>query len=267
MFMVCSETIDLRKARIKHSLPPFYNRIYYFFDFILMRIFPSVPGGRLVYGLFTGGKRRVISRTEVLGRLSACGFEIVEKKDIKDQFFVIAKKTNLPVSRVAPSYGLLIYLKRIGLNGDYFKVYKLRTMFPYSEYIQHYIFNNNRLDQNGKIKDDFRITSAGRLLRKYWIDELPSLWNWFRGDMKLVGVRPLSKHFYSLYTSELQQKRIRFKPGLIPPFYADLPKSLDEIMASELRYLEAYEKSPYRTDLLYFFKAIYNIIIKGAKSQ
>jgi hypothetical protein len=85
--------------------------------------------------------------------------------------------------------------------------------------------------------------------------------------MKLVGVRPLSKHFYGLYTPELQQKRIRFRPGLIPPFYADLPKSLEEIMASEQRYLEAYEKSPFRTDLSYFFRAIYNILIKGAKSQ
>jgi hypothetical protein len=85
--------------------------------------------------------------------------------------------------------------------------------------------------------------------------------------VKLVGVRPLSKHYFNLYTPELQQKRIRYKPGLVPPFYADLPGSLEEIMASELQYLEQYEKNPLRTDSRYFFKAAYNILIKGAKSQ
>ena len=55
--------------------------------------------------------------------------------------------------------------------------------------------------------------------------------------MKLVGVRPLSQHYFSLYTKELQDKRILCKPGLVPPYYADMPKNLDEIIASEMRYL------------------------------
>jgi lipopolysaccharide/colanic/teichoic acid biosynthesis glycosyltransferase len=140
-------------------------------------------------------------------------------------------------------------------------------MFPYSEYIQEYVFLRKQLDETGKIRDDFRITPFGKFLRKYWIDELPGLWNWIRGDMKLVGIRPLSRHFYSLYTPELQQKRIQVKPGLIPPFYADLPKNLDEIMASELRYLDAYAHAPFRTDLRYFFRALFNILFRGAKSR
>jgi lipopolysaccharide/colanic/teichoic acid biosynthesis glycosyltransferase len=265
--MVCSETMNLRKYRILQSRPHFLNRLFYLSDFIVMNLLPAIPIGRSLHRLLTGGKRRVISRPEILGRLSACGFEITDEKKINGLLYVVARKVTMPVSHVAQKYGLLIHLNRIGQHGKIIKVYKIRTMYPYSEYIQDYVYRNNQLDGNGKFKDDFRITSSGRFLRKYWIDELPSLWNWARGDMKLVGVRPLSKHYYNLYTPELQQKRIHFKPGLIPPFYVDLPKSLDEIMASENRYLDAYEKSPFLTDFRYFFKAMYNIVIKGVKSR
>ena len=85
--------------------------------------------------------------------------------------------------------------------------------------------------------------------------------------MKIIGVRPLSSHYFNLYSEELKQKRIKFKPGLIPPFYADMPKSLEEIMASEMKYLEAFEKHPYLTDIRYFFKAWTNILIKKARSS
>jgi lipopolysaccharide/colanic/teichoic acid biosynthesis glycosyltransferase len=265
--MVCSETKNLRKYRILHSAPPVLNRLKYLLDCLVMRVFPVVPLGRTLHRLIMGGNCRVMHRTEILGRLSACGFDIVDEKKINGLLYVVVQKVSMPVSHVAPSYGLLIHLNRIGLDGKYFKVYKFRTMYPYSEYIQDYVFRNNHLDEDGKFKDDFRITKYGKFLRKYWIDELPSLWNWTRGDMKLVGVRPLSKHYYNLYTPELQQKRIRFKPGLIPPFYTDLPKTLEEIMDSENRYLEVYEKSPFRTDIRYFFRSLYNIVIKGVKSR
>ncbi len=81
------------------------------------------------------------------------------------------------------------------------------------------------------------------------------------------GVRPLSQHYYSLYNDDLKQKRIKFKPGLVPPFYADMPKTLEEIMSSEMRYLEAYEKHPILTDFSYFFKAFFNIFFRRARSQ
>ena len=85
--------------------------------------------------------------------------------------------------------------------------------------------------------------------------------------MKLFGVRPLSEHYFSLYSEELQEKRIKTRPGLIPPFYVDMPKTIEEIQASELRYLEAYEKHPFRTDWKYFWKAFWNILFKKARSS
>jgi hypothetical protein len=82
-----------------------------------------------------------------------------------------------------------------------------------------------------------------------------------------VGVRALSEHYLSLYPKDLQELRTKFKPGLIPPYYADLPKNFDEILESEKQYLLQKKESPFLTDFKYFWKVIYNIIFKGARSQ
>jgi len=57
------------------------------------------------------------------------------------------------------------------------------------------------------------------------------------------------------------------KPGLVPPFYADLPETTEEFFQTEERYLDAYMKKPIRTDIRYFFKAMYNIFVKKARSS
>ena len=140
-------------------------------------------------------------------------------------------------------------------------------MFAYSEYLQDYVYNNNNLQVGGKFRDDYRITDWGRWLRKTWLDELPMLINVFKGQMKLVGVRPLSEQYFELYDPDLRAMRIKFKPGMLPPFYADLPKTLEEIQNSERRYLEAYEKHPFRTNWKYFWKIVGNILFRHKRSQ
>lgn len=77
------------------------------------------------------------------------------------------------------------------------------TMHPYSEYLQRYVFEKNSLQEGGKIKDDFRVTYWGRIMRKLWIDELPMFINFFKGDLKLVGVRPLSTHYLTFMMKNL----------------------------------------------------------------
>ena len=158
-------------------------------------------------------------------------------------------------------------MRRHGKNGRIIHVYKMRTMHAYSEFIQQYVYEQNSLADGGKLKDDFRVSTLGKFFRKYWVDEIPMIINLLRGDLKIVGVRPLSAHYLSLYTPELRAKRLQHKPGLLPPFYADLPKTLEEIMASEMNYLTAYEKYGWMTDIRYFFKASFNIIIKSARSK
>lgn len=269
LFIGCAETYMLRKQRILEKFPPVLNWVVYTFDFLLNRVAPKLVITRKLYFLITRGKKRVISRTETLGRLFSCGFEIIEEKSIGDLLYFKVRKNKAPVISDDTNYGLLIRLPRIGKNGETFKVYKLRTMHVYAEYVQSYVYENNKLDEGGKFKNDFRVTTVGRIFRKLWLDELPMLINVLKGDMKPVGVRPLSLQFYNLYSEELKKKRIVGKPGLIPPYYAQYPTpvTLEDIQRNEMEYLTAYEKHPFRTDLKYFFKAMYYIFLKRARSK
>ena len=260
-------TYPNRRSAIFKKYPPILNKIIYFFDYIFSRVLPKLPISKNLYFHLTKGKGRVVSRAEIYGRLYSCGFEIIDEKTINHSLFFVAKKVKDPCYDQNPTYAPLISLNRIGKNGKIIKVHKIRTMHPYSEYLQEYVYNRNELQEGGKIKNDFRISPEGRFFRKFWIDEIPMLINIFKGEMKLVGVRPLSKHFYSLYDEDLQQKRIKNKPGFIPPFYVDLPKTMSEIMESERRYLELYDQSPIITDVKYFFMAFKNVLFKGARSK
>ena len=255
-----------RKAMFK-KYPPILNKLLYFVDFIFSRISPKLPIVKKIYFFLTKGKGRVMSRAETFGRLYSCGFEIIDEKTINNLLYFVARKIKKPRYDNNPTYGPLIRLNRIGKNGKKIKVYKLRTMHPFSEYLQQYVYDKNKLQEGGKIKDDFRISPLGRIFRKFWIDEIPMLVNVLKGDMKIVGVRPLSEHFFSLYDEDLQKERIKHKPGFIPPYYVDLPKTMSEIMKSERNYLDLYNKSPIKTDIKYFFIAFKNVLLKGARSK
>jgi len=261
------ETYMLRKQRILANYPPVINWMVYTVDYMVKRVMPKLWTTKKIYFFITKGRNRVISKAETLGRLYSCGFEVIDEEMINGAFYFVARKTSEPVFDSNPTYGPLIKLRRFGKGGKKIGVYKMRTMHPYSEYLQEYIYQRNSLQDGGKFADDFRITSLGKFMRKFWIDELPMFINVFKGEMKIVGVRPLSNQYFNLYSEELKQRRLKYKPGLIPPFYVDMPVTLDEIMASEMKYLEAYEKNPIWTDTRYFFMAIYNIAIKKARSN
>ena len=164
-----------------------------------------------------------------------------------------------------PSYGPIFKMRRVGYQGKIISVFKFRTMSPYSEYVQTAIIKKNKLDKTGKINNDYRVTFYGKFLRKYWIDEFPMILNWMKRDLKIVGVRPLSEDYFKRYPKDLQDLRIKTKPGLVPPYYVDLPVSFEEICESERRYLKSYFERPIRTDFSYFLKAFYNIVIKKKK--
>ena len=140
-------------------------------------------------------------------------------------------------------------------------------MYPYSEYLQDYIYKSNQLHSCGKFNNDRRISKIGNFLRKYWIDELPMIVNLIKGDIKLFGVRPLSRQYFELYPEEMRQMRTEYKPGLIPPYYADMPSDFEEILISEKRYLMAYTEKPFLTDLKYLAKVFFNILIRFKRSK
>ena len=90
---------------------------------------------------------------------------------------------------------------RPGLHGIPFKLYKFRTM-------------SDERDTHGYLLPDrMRLTRIGRRLRSWSLDELPELWNVMRGDMSLVGPRPLLMQYLDRYTPE-QRRRHEVKPGL-----------------------------------------------------
>ncbi len=267
LFLCCVETKDQRKARLLRKYPPVLNYIFYTADFVVKRVLPKLKFTQGLYNMITRGSNTVISRAEALGRLSRAGFMINQESFIGRYLCIEAMKMTDPIYINGTTYGPLIALPRVGMYGDLIKVYKLRTMHPYSEFIQDYVYKMHDLQQGGKFRDDFRITSWGGICRRVWLDEFPMFINFFKGNMKLVGVRPLSKHYFELYTEELRVRRIKYKPGLIPPFYADMPSDLEEIQASEIRYLDSYDKSPVMTDVRYLAKSSWNILFKKARSN
>ena len=267
LFIGNLEASHNRKVRILNKYKWPLNRFVYFLDFIVKRVFPKFHLTKKLYFLLTQGKNRVISEMEAYGRLYSCGFVLVDSKEINGKLWIVGKKRTVPAFNTEATYGPMIKLKRHGKDNRLFNVYKLRTMYPYSEYIQEYIALKQGLQKGGKFKNDPRITTAGRFFRKFWLDELPMVINVFKGEMKLFGVRPLSSHYLDLYPKHLKDLRAKVKPGLVPPFYADLPDTLDEIINSEERYIRSYLRQPATTDFRYFLKAAYNILIKRARSN
>jgi lipopolysaccharide/colanic/teichoic acid biosynthesis glycosyltransferase len=68
----------------------------------------------------------------------------------------------MPSYQTNPTYGPIVRLERIGFNDRMINVYKFRTMYPYSEFLQEYIYEKNNLEKGGKFKDDFRVMEWGR---------------------------------------------------------------------------------------------------------
>lgn len=195
------------------------------------------------------------------------GFKIKSTMEFTKKIIVdLCKIKNIPVIN-DKKYSMLIKLPRTGKNGKRIFVYKLRTMQPYSEYIQDFVVEKNGLNKDGTIKNDFRVTKWGMFLRKYWLDELPMLINFIKGDLKLIGIRPLSDVMLSTYPKDFVEERNRYKPGLIPPYYIDKPNSFDELIESEKRYLQQYDKNGIGTDIRYFYKFLNAILFRGVRSS
>lgn len=96
---------------------------------------------------------------------------------------------------------ILFRQQRVGLNGEIFEMVKFRTM-------------KDAYDASGHpLPDEQRLTAFGQFLRKTSLDELPELWNVLKGDMSLVGPRPLLVEYLPLY-SEQQMKRHQVRPGV-----------------------------------------------------
>jgi lipopolysaccharide/colanic/teichoic acid biosynthesis glycosyltransferase len=132
---------------------------------------------------------------------------------------------------------------RIGRNGRRFHIYKFRTM----------INGAHRIAANVSPEGDPRITRVGRVLRDWYLDELPQLFNVVKGDMSLVGPRPETPEYVSLYTTE-ERRVLKVRPGLVGPStlgFMDESERLADVPDPADYYATVLVHERVRTDLRY----------------
>ena len=146
------------------------------------------------------------------------------------------------------SKGNILFLqKRVGRYGKEFNIYKFRTMVTDAE----------KLGKQITIGKDNRITKVGAFLRKFKIDELPQLFNVFKGDMSLVGPRPEVPKYVSLYSFE-QKKVLNVRPGITDMAslrYKDENDILGKVENPEEYYINVIMKDKLNLNLEYIEKS------------
>ena len=138
--------------------------------------------------------------------------------------------------------------ERPGLNGKVFKLYKFRTM-------------TDTKDENGNLLDDeYRLTSFGKKLRSTSLDELPELYNILKGDMSIVGPRPLLVKYLPLYNDE-QKRRHDVRPGLTGLAQVSGRNAITwtEKFNKDIEYVDNVSLG---LDISIFFKTIYCVLKK-----
>jgi exopolysaccharide biosynthesis polyprenyl glycosylphosphotransferase len=142
------------------------------------------------------------------------------------------------------SKGPIFFLQeRIGLNKRRFKIFKFRTMEPDAERVMHALESKNEVSGPVfKIKNDPRITLIGKFLRRSSIDELPQLLNVLKGDMSLVGPRPLPVRDYEGFNEDWQRRRFSVKPGITCLWQVNGRSaiSFDQWMLLDLQYMDEW---------------------------
>ncbi len=267
LFICRFETFNARQHRKPIGKIPLLRSLYFGTEFIFMRVLPKLWGFKKIYFLLTRGRNRLLSKAETFGRLASCGFEIVDYETFNGLMYVVSKKIKEPDFNMNASYGPIYKMPRLGKHGKIIYVYKFRTMHPYAEYLQDYILKVHGYADTGKPANDFRLTPWGKYLRRYWLDELPQLINVVKGDLRLVGVRPISSRYAEDIPKDLLSLRLAQKPGCIPPYVSlNMKGNVEEVLEAERKYLIEKLKKSYTTDTKYFFAAIFNIIFKRKRS-
>jgi exopolysaccharide biosynthesis polyprenyl glycosylphosphotransferase len=162
--------------------------------------------------------------------------------------------------------------QRIGAQGRLFEMLKMRTMKTaaadsvHRQYVEHWISNGHSADTNGnggkvfKIANDSRVTGAGRILRKFSLDELPQLFNVVRGDMSLIGPRPALPYEIEHYQN-WHRRRLEGLPGITGLWQVSGRNhiSFDEMVKLDVKYLEDWSLA---TDIGILFRTI-PVLLRG----
>lgn len=176
-------------------------------------------------------------------------------------FFIIAIAIKLD------SKGSVFFLhNRIGKNGKIIKIYKFRTMVPNAEDLIEK-FDEEQIKEfkeNYKLKEDPRVTKVGKFLRKTSLDELPQILNILKGDLSIIGPRPVIEEELEKW-GDNKSKLLSVTPGLTGYWAANGRSDItyDERISMELFYID---NCSLLLDIKIFFKTIISVIKKeGAR--
>lgn len=154
--------------------------------------------------------------------------------------------------------------ERNGLNGKVFRMYKFRSMCRNASEMHKYLLKDNEMDGPAfKMKDDPRITRVGKFIRRTSIDELPQLLNIIKGEMSIVGPRPLVT-YETEKCSDYQKQRLLVKPGLTCYWQCRGRSDVgfEEWMEMDLQYIK---DASLRTDLKIILMTVKSVVLgKGA---
>ena len=156
--------------------------------------------------------------------------------------------------------------KRVGRNGRYFYIHKLRSMYIDAEERKKELMAQNEM--NGlmfKMEDDPRVTKVGKFIRKTSIDELPQFFDVLRGDMSLVGTRPPTVDEYKQYESH-HKRRLSMKPGITGLWQVSGRSNIEdfeEVVKLDVTYIDNWSLW---NDVKILFKTVYVVFAgRGAK--
>jgi len=138
---------------------------------------------------------------------------------------------------------VFFFQERVGLSKRRFRLYKFRTMVADAEEKMAEIEHLNEVSGPVfKIKNDPRITPIGRILRKTSIDELPQLFNVLKGDMSLVGPRPLPVRDYKGFDEDWHRRRFSVRPGITCLWQVNgrSNTSFDDWMKLDMEYIDNF---------------------------
>lgn len=173
------------------------------------------------------------------------------------------------IKLASPGAPVFFSQKRSGLYGKVFSIYKFRTMVPDAEERLREVkeSHGNKVDGPAfKLDDDPRIFPFGSFLRKYSIDELPQLINVIKGEMSLVGPRPLPVHEIEAIENSAHRRRLSMKPGLTCIWQITGRSNItdfDEWVKLDTRYIDEWS---IWGDVLILLKTIPAVLLrKGAK--
>lgn len=139
----------------------------------------------------------------------------------------------------SPNDDILHRWEVVGEGGQPLRAYKFRTMVVGADDLKSDLLEQS--EATGpvfKMKNDPRVTSIGRILRKFSLDELPQLWSVLKGDMSLVGPRPVLDYEWAQF-EEWQRRKLSVKPGAVCLWHVrGQPRDFDEWVKLDLEYID-----------------------------